>query len=99
MTAEALRQVVDVLQYFVLSLSVVTLALSLEVARKRRDWLGFMYGPISLTAHATLFYVLVLSDVIPPLWGNLWSVVLRLHSAVIFFLAVVFLLMVGDKKA
>lgn len=45
----------------------------------------YLFLPLTLCAHAIVFYVVVLSVGLTPTVGNLWSAALRLHTGVALF--------------
>jgi hypothetical protein len=72
--------VTNTLQLLALGFALSITALTLYIGWRWPRYRGYLAFPLTLGVHATVFYVLATSDAIPPVWGNLWSSLLRLHS-------------------
>lgn len=77
---DEIRAVAEVFQYTTLILSILTLILCLLAGYRWKQARPYLLAMISLALHATAFYIPALADIIPPVVGNLWSAVLRVHA-------------------
>lgn len=82
MSPEAVRAVADAIQWVVLGVVIVTLAVALYTGRRWPSARAYLFGLVTLTVHSVIFYAFALANAIPPPWGNLWSASLRLHAYV-----------------
>lgn len=55
------------------------LALSLEAGRRWPGARPYLFGPVTVAAHSTIFYLFVLLSGLPGPHTSLWSALLRLH--------------------
>jgi hypothetical protein len=76
----AIRRITDTIQVLALLSAVGILATTIYIGWRWPSRWGYLIFPLTLGVHATLFYVLAVSNAISPVWGNLWSATLRLHS-------------------